>query len=47
MAITAYLLWTSLSESQVAGCGDDMGGCLRVLASRWSRWLALPITSRA
>jgi uncharacterized membrane protein len=43
MAITAYLLWTSLSNGQVAGCGDDTGGCLSVLASRWSRWLRVPV----
>ena len=42
----SYLVWVSLSRSAVAGCGPD-SSCDRVLHSRWSRWLGLPVSAIA
>jgi protein-disulfide isomerase len=45
LGIVVYLLGASLlARGQVAGCGDGTeGGCGRVLASRWSEWLLMPV----
>ncbi len=42
MAASLYLAWTSLSHSVVAGC--DGGACDKVLASRWSSLLGIPVS---
>lgn len=41
VSLTAYLSWTSLSGSGVAGC-DAGGGCDAVLTSRWATLLGVP-----
>src|SRR2546423_15055736 len=41
-----YLLWVSLSGGTVAGCGPD-SSCVRVLHSKWSRWLGVPVSGLA
>lgn len=44
-AILGYLLWVAVGGvGAVAGCGDaGLVDCDDVLASRWSRWLFLPV----
>jgi len=44
IATAAYLLWISLKGGAVAGCGPD-SSCDKVLHSRWSRWLGLPVSA--
>lgn len=44
--VSCYLLWVSLSGGVIAGCGPD-SSCDRVLHSRWSRWLGLPVSALA
>src|SRR5262249_36311973 len=44
IGLAAYLLWVSLSGGAVAGCGPD-SSCDKVLHSRWSRWLGLPVSA--
>ncbi len=45
LGLAAYLVWTTTVEgSQVAGCGGEGLDCEHVLASRWSRWLGLPVS---
>jgi uncharacterized membrane protein/protein-disulfide isomerase len=40
----AYLTWTSLSHSVVAGCdGIGLANCDLVLSSPWSKWLFIPV----
>jgi uncharacterized membrane protein len=41
--ISAALVWISLSESSVAGCGPS-SPCQTVLASRWAQWFGLPVS---
>src|SRR5947207_1786295 len=43
IGIAAYLAWTSLSGSSVAGCGPD-SGCDQVLHSRWGYWFGIPVS---
>jgi len=42
-AISAYLAWHSFQGGSVPGCGPE-SDCDRVLASRWSRLLGLPVS---
>ena len=44
--IACYLLWISLTGSAVAGCGPD-SPCDKVLHSRWSRSLGVPVSAIA
>lgn len=44
--LAIYLLWVSLSRGAVAGCGPD-SPCDRVLHSRWSRWVGVPVSAIA
>src|SRR5258706_195553 len=44
IGLAAYLLSVSLSGGAVAGCGPD-SSCDKVLHSRWSRWLGLPVSA--
>lgn len=43
LAISVYLVWVSLTDSGVPGCGPE-SGCDRVLRSRWSSWLGIPVS---
>ena len=42
-AISAYLAYASLGGGGVAGCGPE-SGCDKVLGSRWSKWLGIPVS---
>src|SRR5438876_9748058 len=44
IGLGCYLLSVSLSGGAVAGCGPD-SSCDKVLHSRWSRWLGLPVSA--
>lgn len=44
--ISAYLAWSALTGQHVAGCGPT-SGCDRVLQSRWSSWLGIPVSAFA
>jgi len=46
IGFACYLLWVALTGSSVAGCGPD-SACDKVLHSRWSRWLSLPVSALA
>ena len=46
LLLACYLLWVSVSGGGVAGCGPE-SSCDRVLHSRWSRWLGLPVSALA
>lgn len=42
--VSAYLAYTSLGHSTVAGCGGaGQGDCNEVLGTPWSRWLGIPV----
>ncbi len=43
LACSAYLAFLSLTGGQAVGCGPD-SDCDRVLASRWSRWIGIPVS---
>jgi uncharacterized membrane protein len=44
LAVSAYLSYVSLKSGQSpAGCGSG-SGCAQVLASKWSRWLGVPVS---
>lgn len=43
LGIAVYLSILSFSGGSVAGCGAD-SGCSEVLASRWSKWLGIPVS---
>lgn len=45
LALSSYLLLASY-RGGAAGCSGD-GGCGALLASRWSRWFALPVAAPA
>lgn len=40
---SGYLAYGSYLADNIAGCGPD-SGCAAVLASRWSRWLGIPVS---
>ena len=45
LCLSLYLTWTTWNSSSVAGCGGDgLVDCEHVLASRWSKWLGLPVS---
>jgi len=46
LGLAAYLLWLALAGGiSPVGCGSGaVGDCNHVLASRWSRWLHMPVT---
>lgn len=45
LGLSVYLTWTTWSAIPVAGCGlDGTGDCDDVLASRWSKWLGVPVS---
>ena len=46
IGVGCYLLWVSLSGGAVAGCGPE-SSCDKVLHSRWSKWLGLPVSALA
>ncbi|MCI0413608.1 vitamin K epoxide reductase family protein [bacterium] len=47
LALSAYITWTSVSESaQLAGCGEG-SGCDAVLSTKWSSWFGLPVSFAA
>src|SRR5437667_4568242 len=46
IGVACYLLWVSLSGWAVAGCAPN-SSCDRVLHSRWSRWLGVPVSAIA
>lgn len=39
----AYLAWVSISGGSLAGCGPE-SSCNKVLQSRWSHWLGIPVS---
>ncbi|MBN2505590.1 MAG: hypothetical protein JXQ71_02735 [Verrucomicrobia bacterium] len=41
--VSVYLAWAALSSQSVAGCGPE-SGCDKVLQSRWSSWLGIPVS---
>lgn len=44
LCLSVYLAWVSMASGEApAGCGSA-SGCGRVLASKWSRWLGLPVS---
>ncbi len=43
LGIAGYLSFLSFTGGNVAGCGAD-SGCSEVLASRWSKWLGIPVS---
>ncbi len=43
LGIAGYLSVLSFTGGNVAGCGAD-AGCSEVLASRWSKWLGIPVS---
>lgn len=46
-ALSAYILWTSVSErAELAGCGEG-SGCETVLQTKWSSWFGLPVSAGA
>ena len=47
LVISGYLTFQSLvTGSQPLGCGAG-SGCAEVLASKWARWLGLPVSGLA
>src|SRR5258707_1344828 len=46
IGLACYLLWVSLSGWAGAGCAPN-SSCDRVLHSRWSRWLGVPVSALA
>ena len=47
LALSAYILWTSLSQTaELAGCGEG-SGCETVLQTKWSSWFGLPVSAAA
>lgn len=45
LALSAYLLWSSLSGAAVAGCDENAQRCASVLSSRWRSWLGIPVSA--
>ena len=44
LALAGYLAWAGITESSVAGCGGPTSvDCDAVFASRWAKWLSLPV----
>lgn len=44
--ISAYLTYTSLGHSTVAGCGGEgQASCDEVMGTVWSRWLGIPVAA--
>ncbi|MCI0533824.1 MAG: hypothetical protein L0Z50_01210 [Verrucomicrobiales bacterium] len=46
LTLSAYLLWGSLTQGQLPGCGFE-SGCNAVLHSRWATWFGLPVSGLA
>src|SRR5262245_6004387 len=46
LALSAYLLWGSLTQDHLPGCGFE-SGCNVVLHSRWASWFGLPVSGFA
>jgi uncharacterized membrane protein/protein-disulfide isomerase len=46
LALSAYLLWGSLTQDHLPGCGFE-SGCDVVLHSRWASWFGLPVSGFA
>ena len=45
LGLAAYLTWTTWNASSVAGCGGEgLVDCDHVLASRWSKWIGVPVS---
>lgn len=44
LCIAGYLLYFALSGQAAPGCGEGQGGCGKVLSSRWSKVLGLPVS---
>lgn len=45
LGVSGYLSWVALEAGKVVGCGAASGfDCDEVLASRWSKWLGLPVS---
>ena len=45
LGLSIYLTWTTWNATSVAGCGGSgMVDCDQVLASRWSKWIGLPVS---
>lgn len=43
LSISVYLAWIGLTLSPVAGCGGGVFDCGHVLASKWSKWMGVPV----
>jgi uncharacterized membrane protein len=44
LSLAAYLAWAGIAETSVAGCGGATAvDCDAVLASRWAKWLTIPV----
>lgn len=46
MGVAGYLAWGSLTGGPLVGCGPT-SDCDKVLQSRWSNWLGVPVTAPA
>ena len=46
MVVAGYLAWASFTGGALAGCGPA-SGCDKVLHSRWSYWLGVPVSAPA
>ncbi|MEQ8847822.1 vitamin K epoxide reductase family protein [Botrimarina sp.] len=45
LGLSAYLLWAGLSAQPVFGCSWSVFDCDSALASRWSKWLGMPVAA--
>lgn len=46
LAVSVYLTWVTWQSGTVAGCtAESLLDCDDVLASRWSKWLGLPVSA--
>jgi uncharacterized membrane protein/protein-disulfide isomerase len=43
LVIAVYLAWVSFKGGSLPGCGPE-SGCDKVLQSRWSHWLGIPVS---
>ena len=47
LALSGYILWTTMNQSaQLAGCGEG-SGCDAVLQTKWSSWFGMPVSAGA
>ncbi|MEM9020116.1 MAG: vitamin K epoxide reductase family protein [Planctomycetota bacterium] len=47
LLVSGYLLYVALTGQAALGCGEGEAGCGKVLASRWSKVLGMPVSGPA